>query len=171
MPAKPIPRFVYRSLVALTVLVIEGPRLMPAEDLPTSPGFGFPMIAIASGQTARINALNVGPTGTCGGGVTFEFYGTDGELLKRAVIPHLEPGKAAFVDLKSDDLPKGLVRTEVRAVLRFGYAGGAPPPPEKLRQLECNILPSLEIFENATGRTSLISTDAKLLPAPYPPRR
>jgi hypothetical protein len=128
------------------------------------------MAGIASGQTARINALSVGPGG-CGGGVTLEFYGADGELLKRTVIPNLQPGKAAFLDLSRDELPKGAVRTEVRAVLLFGYAGGEPPTAETRRSIECNILPSLEIFESTTGRTSLVLTDAKPLPGPNPPRK
>ena len=45
------------------------------------------------------------------GGITFEFYGADGELLKRSVVPSLEPGKAAFVDLSRGELRKGALKS------------------------------------------------------------
>jgi hypothetical protein len=168
------------GLLFFAVSAILGLRLLSAADLPTSPGVGFSIVGFSAGQTARLNALNTGPggpvsptgvtPGSCGGGVTFEFYSIDGELLKSKVINNLLPGKAAFVDLKYDDLPKGSARTEIRAVLRFGYAAATPPGPERAKLFECNLFPSLEVFDNATGRTSLILTDAKLLPAPNPPR-
>jgi len=139
------------------------------------------MVGVASGQTARITALNAGPggplsasglaEGSCAGGVTLEFYGAAGELLKSKTIPNLAPGKTALLKLRRDELPKSVLRTEIRAVLRFGYAGGVPLSPRKERLFECNIAPSLEIIEEATGRTSLVLTDAKLLPGPNPPRK
>jgi hypothetical protein len=170
MAGKPILTAIPHSLLAFAISIIPGEGPAAAADLPVSPGVGFAMAGIASGQTARINALSVGP-GTCGGGVTLEFYAADTQLLKRTFIPNLEPGKAAFLDLSRDELPKGAARTEVRAVLRFGYAGGEPPAAETLRRFECNILPSLEIFENATGRANLLLTDARPLPGPNPPRK
>jgi hypothetical protein len=178
MTVEPIRRVLPYSWLALSIIL--GARLTPAADLPASPGVGFAMVGIASGQTARLNALNIGPggpalpsgriPGSCGGGVTFEFYGVNGELLKSKAINNLLPGKAAFVDLSRDELPKGPVRTEIRAVLRFGYAAATPPDRETRLLFECNIFSSLEIFENTTGKTSLVLTDNKLLPAPNPPR-
>ena len=169
------------SFLILGVLVIQiWPRL-PAADLPTSPGVGFPMVGVGSGQTMRINMLNNGSGGEplssgrvpggCGGGISVEFYSGEGELLKKKVIPNLLPGKAAFVDLSHDELPKGTGRTQIRAVLRYGYAGGAPPSPEMVQLLRCNLLPSLEIWENTTGKTSLLVMESKPLPEPNPPRR
>ena len=181
MAAKSIRKFVPHSLLAVAISITPGARLMPAEDLPTSPGVGFAMVGIAPGQTARITALNVGPggpvspsgvaPGNCGGGVKFEFYGAAGELLKRTVINNLQPGKAAFLDLSHNELPKGSGGTQVRAVLRFGYDRGYPPDRETRARFECNLLPSLEIFENATGRTNLVLTDAKPLPESSSPRK
>jgi len=104
-------------------------------------------------------------------GVRFEFYSADGEMLKRVAIPGLQLGKAMFLDLTHDDLPKGTARTQIRAVLRFGWDKAFAPNAEMLRLYECNIVPSLEIFETATGRTSLILTDAKALPGSNPPRK
>jgi hypothetical protein len=102
--------------------------------------------------------------------VTFEFYGTAGELLKSQTMNNLLPGKAAFVDLKHDDFAKDPERRQIRAVLRFGYAAATRPDPDKAKFFECNLAASLEIFDNATGRSVLILTDAKPLPSANPPR-
>ena len=109
--------------------------------------------------------------GACGGGVTFEFYGAAGELLKRSVIVNLRPGEVAFLDLSYNALPKSAGRTPIRAVLRFGYARGTPPDRETRALFECNILPSLEIFDSASGRAMLVLRDTGPLPPPSFPRK
>jgi hypothetical protein len=181
MAAQSIWKHVPHCLLAFVVSMMSGAEPMAAADLPTSPGVGFAMVGIASGQAARITALNVGPggpvlssggaRGSCGGGITFEFYGADGELLKKKVINNLLPGNAAFLDLSHDELPKGAARTEVRAVLRFGYDRGYPPDPDTRARFECNILPSLQIWDNSSGRTSSVLTEAKPLPESNIPRK
>jgi hypothetical protein len=96
-------------------------------------------------------------------------YDSEGQLLKESAIPGLQPGKATFLDLSRDELPGNEGRTEVRAVLHFGYFGGANPGPGVLRRFNCNILPSVEVFDSETGKSSVFTTDAKPLPAPFPP--
>jgi hypothetical protein len=86
-------KHVPHGVLVFVVSIMSGSKPMAAADLPTSPGVGFAMVGIAPGQTARVTALNVGPggpvlpsgaaPGSCGGGVTFEFYGAAGELLKK----------------------------------------------------------------------------------------
>ena len=84
--------------------------------------------------------------------------------MKQKVVT-LQAGKAASLDLGRSELPAGNEpRAEIRAVLLFGYFGGANPPPNVLQKFDCNIVPSLEVFDNITGRTSFILTDAKQLP-------
>jgi hypothetical protein len=136
------------------------------------PGLGFPMIGIASGESARLNALNLGtasstPDSSCG--VTLQILDTDGKLIKQKIVT-LQAGKAASMDIGSDELlGTNASRAEIRAVLIFGYPGGANPPPAVLAKFDCNIVPSLEIFDNITNRTSYILTDAKLLPGQAAP--
>jgi hypothetical protein len=134
---------------------------------PSQPGLGFGMIGIAIGESARVNALNLGNAlspqdSSCS--VMLQFLDTEGQLLKQKVIT-LQAGKAASLDLGRSELPRGNdPRAEIRAVLLFGYSGGANPPPAVLQTFNCNIVPSLEVFDNDTGRTSFILTDAKQLP-------
>jgi hypothetical protein len=145
----------------------------PPASIPTLPGLGFAMLSIAPGQSARLNALNSGPVipvqDASGCQVTLTFFDGGGQMVKRKSIAGLEPGKAALLDLSRDELQGDDPRAGIRAVLHFGYFGGAPPSPEILRHFNCNILPSLEVFDNDTGKTSVVSTDAKPLPTPYPP--
>jgi hypothetical protein len=133
-------------------------------------GVGFPVVGIATGQSARVNALNAGsrsstPDSSCS--VTMQFMDARGQLVKNSVVV-LVTGKVANLDLSRDELPAGGQRAEIRAVLFFGYSGGAPPSQEAGQQFDCNIIPSLEVFESSTGKTTFVLTDTKPLPAPDP---
>jgi hypothetical protein len=82
----------------------------------------------------------------------------------------LQPGNGGSLDLDWAEVAGADLRVQVRAVLQFGYAGGANPPPQVLNQAACGYLvPSVEVFDNLSGRTSIILTDAKALPPPVTP--
>ncbi len=130
------------------------------------PGVSFPMIGIANGESIRVNALNMGsststPSSSCS--VTLRFLDAQGQLLKQNVVA-LRPGKALSLDLTRNAVPSNNHRVEIRAVLLFGYSAGAAPTRELLQQYDCNIVPSLEIYSNDTGKTNAVVTEAKPLP-------
>ena len=166
MPMKFLDRF--SLLTVLFALILN----IASAQSGSQPGLGFAMIGIAAGQSARVNALNLGspaPASTSSCSVTLQFFDAEGQLLKQKVVT-LKTGKAASLDLRMDELPDGGdPRAEIRAVLLFGYSGGANPSPIVMQRFDCNIVPSLEVFDNTTGRTSLILTDAKQLPPPTTP--
>ena len=152
------------SLLAALVMALVPARAQPSSE----PGVGFAMVGIAAGQSARVNALNMGSrssTQNSSCSVTLQFLDTQGQVLKQTVVT-LRPGKSASLDLSHDQLPGDDLRAEIRTVLLFGYSGGAPPGPEILQQFDCNIVPSLEVYDNDTGRTSFVLTDAKPLTLP-----
>ena len=160
-----------KSLFLLAGLLLVLISTRASAQSPYQPGVGFPMVGIATGESARVNALNKGsgspaPNTSCG--VTLQFFDAQGQLLKQTVVT-LQPGKAAFLDLSRDAVQAEGPRVEIRAVLLFGYFGGAPPGPGGLRGFDCNILPSLEVYDNRTGRTSFVLTDAKPMPPPVTP--
>ncbi len=156
-----------RSLVSLIAFVLLS--LVPAS---AQTGSGFPMVGVASGQSARINVVNATPVDasnptSCN--VTLQFMDSDGNVLKQAAV-NLQPSAATSLDLSWDDLTGATLRAELRAVLLFGYSGGANPPGGILRQTACgSLIPSLEVFDNTTGRTSFILTTVSSLPAPVTP--
>lgn len=143
----------------------------PTPSIPPTQGLGFALVGVAPGQSVRINALNQVPSlalqGQAGCRISPQFYDAEGQLVTEYVVPVLTVGKSASLDLNRDDLPGGGGRLSLRAVLAFGYSGGANPPPLILQQTAtCNIVPSLEIYDNDTQKTNIVVTDAKPLPGP-----
>lgn len=134
------------------------------------PGAGFAVVGVAATQTARINVVNEAPPAPRGGDsevlpgcrVVLQFYGADGTVLKEWAVEDLAPGKIEFLDLGKADRPGKSLRTPIRAVARFGYAGGANPPRGLLEG--CRVVPSLEIYDSESGKADLVITEAKALP-------
>jgi len=159
-------RTVVKPFLLISLLMIAL-AVTPAEAQSTNPpGVGFPMIGIAIGQTARVNVLNLttpDPANPSTCNVILEFLDTQGNVLKQSTV-NLSPGNAAWLDLNQFELQTTATRSEIRAVALFGYVGGANPPQPILRKTACNLLvPSLEIFDDATGRTSQILVTYKQL--------
>jgi hypothetical protein len=149
----------------LALVLISGTASAQA---PYQPGVGFAIVGIATGESALVSALNLGtasPRSNTSCGVTLQFLDAQGHVLKQTVVK-LQPGKAASLGLSRETVPTPGSRAEIRAVLLFGYAGGAPPGPAMLQQFDCNIVPSLQIYDDHTGRTSFVLTDVKSLPPP-----
>lgn len=142
--------------------------MVPTMASGQSPGTGFAMIGIAGGQSVRINALNLGTSSSTENSscrVTLQFMDVEGRIVKQSLVT-LGTGKSASLDISREALSGDDPRVEIRAVLLYGYSGGAPPPPGVLQRFDCGIVPSLEIYDNETGRTSVVLTDSRLLPGP-----
>lgn len=133
------------------------------------PGLGFGLLGMAEGQSLRINALNLGnrsSTPATGCEVTLRFLDTKGAVLRENAV-RLSAGQGAFLDLRRAQVSDQPGRATVRAVVLFGLGGGgAPPGPDVRKNFDCNIVPTLELFDESTGRTTLVLTDAKPLPLP-----
>jgi hypothetical protein len=120
-----------------------------------SPDFSSGMVGIASGQTLRFNVVNVGAPNPsplpCV--LALAFLDSDGKIVKQKFVS-LGSGKAAFLDLEMSGV-RGPDRAEVRGI---GYnpllAPGSIPQP-----ISCSLVPTLELFDTTSGRTSAIVTD------------
>ncbi|SRR6266478_2921030 len=162
---------IYRSIFLLAGLVVVLNSPATRAQLPNQPGMRFPMIQIATGESARVNAQNLqagssAKDSSCS--ITLQFLDTGGRVVKQAVVL-LRPGKVASLELSRAELRGDDPRVEIRAVLLFGYYGGAPPGPAMVQQFDCNIVPSLQVFDDRTGEMKLVLTDAKPLPPPATP--
>ena len=127
---------VWTSLPARQVHAIQD-----SEDFP--PPFG-----LATGQTARLTVLN--RSEDSGIIIDFRFVSATGLTLASTPEPHLiPPGQFRSFDFDLPQPPPGTVdifgRIQIRAVVR---ALGRPDPR--------NMLTSVEVFDNATGRTSFV---------------
>jgi hypothetical protein len=129
--------------------------------------FSFGMLGITPGQTARLNVVNAIPNGPPQipsgppSRVTLMFvdsngnpFSVGGALLHTTVT--LLPGQSAFLDLNGDAIPVGPPS-----------APNGPPNRVQIRALvsDCEgcgrglVVPTLEVFDNATGRTILVMPD------------
>jgi hypothetical protein len=119
----------------------------------------FGMVGITTGQDLRLNVLNAGiltPTEqpiSCG--VQFFFVSDQGVVLKRAAAT-IGPGRSHSVDISRDaDIAAGQSRVEVRAVVT-SLSFSAITPGSAPRQRFCQLVPTLELFDRDTGRTTVI---------------
>lgn len=115
------------------------------------------MSGLAQGQTAQLNLLNPGvlPPAmgiVCTASVTF--FDATGAALKSTVIAVL-PGKSGSADLSSDtDLSiasgqRREIRAQISSPAITPVATTAAPAAASL----CKLIPTLEIYDNTTGRT------------------
>ena len=159
--------FLRRLDSLLLVLLIMLAAVPARSQTANPPGVGFALVGIAVGQSAGVNVVNLAAPDTANASscsVNLQFLDPQGAVLKQTTV-NLMPGTASTLNLSYAELSSSNVRTEIRGVLRFGYVGGANPPQPIVQQTACaHLVPSLELYDNDTGRTSLILTDAKQLP-------
>jgi hypothetical protein len=162
------------AVAALLAMAIFYPiTVNQASALPKCPScrnllFSFGMLGISTGQTARLNVVNAIPVGPPQQ-VTLMFVDANGrpfinaagQLLSSSVL--LGPGQSAYLDLNGDNIPIGPPN----------IPGGPPSipvgPPIRVQFRAlipdcegCNrglVVPTLEMFDNASGKTTLVMPD------------
>jgi hypothetical protein len=130
------------------------------------------MVGLASGQTARLNALALpvgGPIiagGSCQ--VTFDFYDATGKSLKSSNALPVAQGAAVSYDLAWTDITVPTTtsptnRVEIRGTVRAAFvtssAVGTPVTPTTPISGFCSVLPTLEIFDSSgtsSGQTTVV---------------
>jgi hypothetical protein len=156
-----------RRLGVLLVLGVLGSAAVAQQ-----PGVSFGLLSLVEGQSLRLNALNLGnrsSTEATGCEVTLRFASASGRV-QREDTARLPAGRGAWLDLRRAQVSEPAGRASVRAMLLFGLAsGGAPPGPEVRQHFDCNIVPTLELIDDASGRTILVLTDTR--PNPLPDQR
>ena len=106
---------------------------------PTAVEFNFGMIGITRGQTARLSMLNLGREPI---NLSLNFTDSAGRLIKRS-FEVVEGGHAIFLDLTPGTVDDVAGRFQIHASIEaFGDAGR-------------KIIPTLEVFDNDTGRTQV----------------
>jgi len=139
--------------VAAAVILAGGALSRTATAFNPQPDPPFGMIGIAQGQTARINLVNT----TSPDAALFappcrarlRFLDSDGNVLTH-MRAEVAAGHSTFLDYSPASTNLGDVavplRAEIRAAATFDN-NQVPPDP-------CRV--NLEIFENATGRTTVL---------------
>lgn len=127
------------------------------------------MIGIADAQTAQLNLLNIGVAPTATGvfcSAVVAFVDANGTVLKSTTLD-VAPGKSLPFDLRSDtDLQ--LVtgdRKEIRATISIPSVIPVVTGPVSSAAPTCTLIPTLEIFDTATGRTLVTLGHFTTIPA------
>lgn len=145
------PRFALGVALALVLAGTALARTVAAFNPQPDPPFG--MVGIAQGQTARLNLVNTASPDAalfappCR--ARLRFLDAAGSVLTRVTV-EVQAGQSTFLDYP---LPTnntvgdvvGPLRAEIRPVVSFVDGELAPP---------CRA--NVEIFENATGRTTIL---------------
>jgi hypothetical protein len=127
---------------------------MPVVDTRTSGAVG-----IAQGQTARFNVLRPNETATTACSAVLTYFDGAGTQLKTATVT-VEPGTVGYLDLFSDtDLALAIdQRKQIRVTVAVPVA--APTASSSIIKTKvvpiCRLIPTLEIFDEVTGRTSVV---------------
>jgi hypothetical protein len=126
----------------------------------------FGMVGLATGQTARLNALALSVGGpiianaSCE--VTFDFYDASGKSLKSNSAT-VGQGAAVSYDLARTDIDALLDRREIRGTVRAALVssppGGTPVTPVSG---SCSILPTMEIFDSSGATTVVLQQTTAL---------
>ncbi|MFL6211253.1 MAG: hypothetical protein ACJ74W_20555 [Pyrinomonadaceae bacterium] len=171
------------ALVALVISVGAGAlwevrRVRAAA--PPEPDRTFGMVGITHGQTLRLNVVNlVNPSGgqlppdPCRVVLSFRdaagqpFRNSDGQPIRRTV--ELQAGQSAFLDLNADMFggpPTNDAVSSARLQLRpFVRVLQNPPEPDRQAPPDpCRA--SMEVFDNASGRTSIFAASFNAPPEP-----
>ena len=175
------------TVTALTTLgLFRGTRIAKAQDdagppIPIHNSDQDPissgMVGIVQGQTLRLSVVNLSEAGCPCWRVILNFRDAAGELVRRSdgsIVQQqieLEPGRAQSLDLSYDELPPSPIRQQLRAVARLTPPDGTNQEHKPFRD---QIITTVEIFDNATGRTEVSLTSPAVLrgfnPQPDPPR-
>jgi hypothetical protein len=134
-------------------------------------------------QTAQVNALNVSTfiavaatsstgttattTATCP--VELEFIDAQNNVLKSAQVSSVAPGTAASMTLKLADLSTATnaLRIGIRAVVKYNsfvsgpIVGGIGTTIPVSFSSACSVMPTLELFDSATGVTQTFSSETR----------
>jgi len=138
------------------------PTVAPQEQVSS-----FGTIGVASGQTIRLNAANPGAQepGLAACKVRLQLVDDTGQLLKEMAIENLAAGRAASLDLARPAAAPGIAtpqRIQMRGVVRNSIpAGPLPLGPEIPVRLGCTVIPTVEIFDNDTGKTTIVLSSAQ----------
>jgi len=155
------------SLTGVILLLIHAPvvaqeRVAQVASILPNPTFSFGMIGIGTGQTARLNVVNLVRTappvaislGQVPCKVELDFYDGQGKLVQQKTVANLGFGQADFLDLARSQLNTTLAHVDVSAAVKVGSS----------QSFFCNISTTLEVFDNVTGATTAILSSVNSSP-------
>jgi hypothetical protein len=127
-----------RTTSSILVAILLAYLALGATNVQALVVIGGRPVGITFGQTARVTAAN---TGTRAIIVDWTVLDSNGAVLGQLVRQVIEPGKMMSFDLNADAIVREGERIQIRVVLSGDSLRG--------------LLASTEVFENATGKTTV----------------
>ncbi len=125
----------------------------------------FGIVGLARNQVARLNALNPGNAygdrnAVCS--ADLQFVDDQGRELKSTSSTQIEWGRAASLELPAKEVLKGTLRIEIRGVIKTAINRPSPSTPSPVMSgAVCTLLPTLEVFDEATGQTQFVLSEGR----------
>ena len=179
-----------RTLLPLVGLLVSGaPLLAQIVSFPAyAPAVTTGAVGLAMSQTAQLNVVNLNTasstTTTTPCQVQLEFWDSKGNLVKSSGTLTVLPGATGTLQIKLTDVTSNTspLRTEIRGVVRRTVPTpqtGVTVTPTPVAQpiafipASCAVATTLEIFDNTTFVTQLLTSDLHTLedftiPPPLP---
>jgi hypothetical protein len=155
MRTKPLFLVLITMAILLPIQLTAQQRQAPSLPTLPTPTFSFGMIGLGTGQTARLNVMNLVRTAPpiaitlfqpCK--VELDLYDGQGKLIKQKTVANLGFGQADFLDLLRSELNTTSAHVDVTGVVKVGST----------QSFTCNVTATLEVFDNVTGATTAILT-------------
>jgi hypothetical protein len=153
-------KWLFLLFLAGAALLLRQPTLSAQERsaLPIlaqpSPTLSFGMLGLGTGQTARLNVVNLVRTAPplavsiaqvpCK--VELDLYDGQGKLIKQKTVANLGFGQADFLDLLRSELNTTAAHVDISGVVKSGST----------QSFTCSVSATLEVFDNVTGVTTAI---------------
>ena len=166
-------KFIHWTCVfAVSVWILSAQTTTPAQPAPRVIEHlrTFGMVGLVEGQTAQLNLLAphapaVAAAAACTAAVAF--LDANGNVLKSGTLTVLPDQSASFAMDSDADLQMAAgERREIRATIQMSPA--VPPGLTVPAAAPCRLIPTLEIFDNLTKKTSVIVTRVHFVREPAP---
>ena len=118
--------------------------------------FHWGALGIVRGQTLRVSLINIGQERQLPlVSVVVRIHDTQGNVIAQTDETAVAPGQIRYFDFKRESLPftgQTPDRLQFRAVVHV--KGNRPDSPEDLRRVVAALIPSFELYDQGTGRTT-----------------
>jgi hypothetical protein len=145
-------RFPVAAIAAAALAVVTAVSLHGFNPQPDPPRI-FGMVGITPYETARLNVVVLADGGAPATGcrIAFGYLNDDGAIIRQDLKTIL-PGHGASFDLPGVELPPGpiKIRTGIRPLVEIAPAQPAADA--------CHMAATFELYDNATGRASIVAT-------------
>lgn len=121
------------------------------------------MVGITTTQTAQVNVLNLGPTGTCS--IQISFVDPNNKTLATSTVLSPAAGDAVSFDVVGKALAASVTaRPEIRGVVKTVPTPVAASATAVTPVSACSLMTTLEVFDTVSGVTQVFTSDTQAVP-------